>query len=250
MDRFKITGLIMTLVGLFLGSSLVYYEYSTTKSAKNILQPQVAGIKEVLISNAIKSDNAEISSISDNISSFSSQTNSKNSISYSSNPTSNTLQPNRELLEKSVSKSCKEAILQSKNFVWEVDSNDVMNLGPNEQIIVLQCGYSQNSTYNVFHNSFLGLKLLEFDIFDYAQKMMIVTTDVAFTPSNNFPYPQSFIALINGKNGFDCGQMLYYSWQNTTKRYNLDKSKKKDCQSASLGYPQDSNWTNIYPKMD
>ena len=174
-----------------------------------------------------------------------------NSSQNTSNSFSNSpLNVNQSMLENAVSKACKEDILQTKNFVWEILAKDKMNVGSNEQILILSCGYSQSATYNVFHNSAEGLKLLEFDIFDYTKKTMVATSDVVFTPASNFPYPQKFLGLINGKNGFDCGQMLYYSWQNTTKKYNLDKSKYKDCQNANLGYLQDSNWTTIYPKIE
>ena len=236
MDRFKIVGMLLTVTGLTMGSLLLYYEHLSQGSmlAPKSSQKQVLGISDVR--NKLNLPD--------------------NSSSYSDVSTILSQDKNLENLIKSkVSPKCDQTF-DSKN--WSLSNSKIsMNLSLNEQIVIVDCN---SRSYNPVFNTFLVdssksksvpvIKLVEFEIFDQSQKKLITTSDVAFSPSNNYPYPQQFSALSLTKLGFNCGQMSYYKWNSNSQQYSLSLSKNQDCQNSTVGQVNDTNWSKTYPSVD
>jgi hypothetical protein len=232
MDRFKFFGFALIFVGAILGCSLAFYDlYWNSKPDPKILG--ASDVRRQLVKSAqqeAKQQNVEIKILGN----------------------SNTQAFDVNILKPLVSDGCNATINAFKDYTWQISPSDKMILSPTEQILILQCDYSQKPIHNVFyHNSAANqTKLLKFDIFDNDQKSMTKTSDVLFSPANNYPYPNKFSGLINGKTGYDCGELLYYSWRDTNQSYNLDKAKSQSCDKAKLGIVNDYYWETIYPAME
>ena len=236
MDRFKIVGILLTVTGITMGSLLLYYEHLSQGSilTQKSNQKQVLGVSDIRKKLNLPND----SSLDSDLSTDGSQ--NKNL---------------ENLLKQKVSPKCNQTF-DSKN--WSLSNPKIsMNLSAGNQIIVVDCNSnSANSAFNTFlvdsskSKNVPDIKLLEFEVFDQSQKKLITTPDVAFSPSNNYPYPQQFSALLSTKLGFNCGQMSYYKWNPNSQQYSLSLLKNQNCQNSIVGQVNDTNWSKLYPSID
>jgi hypothetical protein len=240
MDRFKVIGFLMIIVGVLFGGTLAGYDYVINKP-----EPRVEGVLDnKLTVETLSSLSTPKNTASSTVSSISQDKKIPNATNVDSEST-------KSLLLSKVSKKCIERIQKENSFGWEIAPNDRIFLNSNEQILILPCGNGV-TFYNMFYYNLQSKKidLLPFEKYIPSTQTIISENEIDFSPSSSNTGAMQFAGLTNTKNSFNCGIISSYSWYSQLLKYKLEKVKVKDCTNAKLGIIDEVDWQTAYPLLD